>query len=575
MQARKTAVNDRNEEQYRKGPGDWQWNRLLSLLLTMTIMFAAGCGGVKPEITSSPPADDKPVTLQKGGRLVYGSMQEPDTLNPLFSDLVATAEVSSLIFSGLVKRSANGEWLPDLVREVPTTANGGVSPDGLTVTYRLRSGVPWHDGAPFNAEDVRFTWQLIMNRQAHIASRDGYDKISRIDTPDPYTVVVRFSEVYPGYLSLFPSILPRHILGVAPDLNKAPFNRNPVGTGPFRFKEWRVAEAVILDANPSYFQGKPLLDGITYKVTPDVAILMNQLKSGDVDIVGNINFAQLEQVRGMNGIKVTVTPNMLWEHLDFNLDLPLFQDVKVRRAISLGIDRAAITSGLLKNIATPVAGDQALISWAFNPILRVPSRDVEAARALLLEAGWKPGADGIFVKDRQKLAFTLMTNANNKIRGLVAQNIAQQLKEIGIAVEVRPVDATAFFDDFLKNRRFEMAMYAWVLGNDPDDYSLWNSRRIPGRYSPDGQNYPGWRNAEVDKLTAQALTATNMEARKQMYYRIQDILAEECPAIPLYFHGNIDAAKKRVVHFQPNPTAAGNLWNAWQWGLAVEENKNR
>jgi peptide/nickel transport system substrate-binding protein len=219
------------------------------VVLIAALLFSVGC---------SRPADPAKLsgkTPLKGGQLVYGSLQEPNNLNPLLSDLLSTAEVSSLIFSGLVLTNDKGEWVADLATEVPTRRNGGVSPDGLTVTYKLRSGVTWQDGAAFTSADVKYTWETIMNRKVNVISRDGFDKIAAVDTPDSNTVVIRFKEYYAPYLTLFSVILPKHILENAGDLNSAAFNRAPIGTGPFKLKEWRIAEAIILEANPKYFRG--------------------------------------------------------------------------------------------------------------------------------------------------------------------------------------------------------------------------------------------------------------------------------------------------------------------------------
>ncbi|MEN6413212.1 MAG: peptide ABC transporter substrate-binding protein [Veillonellales bacterium] len=533
---------------------------MLAILL-VNIVLMTGCG--QKALPQNPAKE-----IKTGGQLTFGSLQEPNTLNPLLSDVLATAEVSSLIFSGLVITNDKGEWIPDLALDIPTVQNGGVSPDGRTITYRLHQGVSWHDGAPFTAADVKFTWQIIMNRKVNIVQREGYDKIASIDTPDPYTVVIHFREYYAPYLTLFSTILPQHLLGAEEDINKASFNRAPVGTGPFKFKEWRVAEAVVLEANPAYFRGKPKLDGIIYKVIPDPNVLLTQLKAGEVDLVTNIHFAQLDQVKTVAGMNTVITPNMIWEHLDYNLDTPIFQDVRVRQAIVLALDRRAIISSVLKSAASPAAADQSPLSWAYNPTLQPASRDINAAKELLTEAGWSQGADGIFSKDGKKLSFTLTTTAGNKIRELVAQTIAQQLKEAGIGVEIRPVETAAFFADILKNRRFDMAMYAWVGGVDPDNIDLWHSKRIPTRSNGyDGHNFPGWHNSEVDNLTEKGIATVDIEARKQIYFRIQELIIQECPVVPLYFRVNIDVVKKTVANYRPNPTPAGNLWNAWEWGF--------
>lgn len=540
-----------------------RYRRLLAIAFLIAATVIGGCGK-NAEPGKQVPAKQQQV--QPGGQLVYGSLQEPNTLNPYMSDLLATAEVSSLIFSGLVVTNDKGEWLPDLAVEVPTVQNGGVSSDGLTVTYRLKQNITWHDGMPFTAEDVKFTWQTIMNRQVHVVSRDGYDKIASVETPDKYTVVIRYKELYAPYLTLFPAILSKHSLENAGDINKAQYNRAPIGTGPFKFKDWRLAESIVLDANQAYHKGKPNLESVMYKIIPDSNILLTQLKVGQVDLVSNIAIGQLEQVRAIDGVRAVVTPSMIWEHFDFNLDLPVFQDVRVRKAIQLAIDRQGIITSL-KNIASPATGDQTPLSWAHNPAVQAAPRDVNAAKAMLVQAGWSLGEDGVFAKEGRKLAFSIATTAGNKTRETVAQQIIQQLREAGIVAELRPVEVPVFFGDTLKNRRFETALYAWVAGIDPDNVSLWHSKRIPGRANDyEGQNYPGWRNAEVDNLTEQGIRTADLERRRPIYQRIQELIDQEVPVVPLYFRANIDAVRNNVVNYKPNPTPAGNFWNAWEWG---------
>lgn len=533
------------------------------LLTVFCLIMVAGCG--QKDIS---PLPVKKQQIKQGGQLSYGSLQEPNTLNPLLSDLLATAEISSLLFNGLVAMNEKGEWVPDLAAEVPSLKNGGVSKDGRVVTYKLKQGVTWHDGQPFTADDVVFTWQTIVNPKNPVVSREGYDKIASISTPDKYTVVINFADYYAPYMGLFPAILPKHVLENEPDLGKAAFSRAPIGTGPFKFKAWHIAEGILLEANTAYFKGKPNLDGISYKVVPDITILLAQLKAGTVDVAGHLPFAQLEQVKSIDIVQPVITPNMMWEHLDFNLDHKFFRDKKIRQAIALAIDRKAIVNTSLKNAASPAAGDQSPLSWAYNPTLEVPTRDVAMARELLTQAGFIPGADGIFAKDGRKLSFSLATTAGNKVRESVAEAIVQQLREAGIEAEVKYSNSAEFFNEILKKRRFEAAMFAWSGTADPDNTSLWHSKKIPGRGNGyEGQNYAGWQNPQIDLLTEEAVHTVDIEARKQAYFRIEEILKEECPVIPLYFYANIDAVKKTVVNYTPNPTPAGSLWNAWQWGF--------
>ncbi len=532
----------------------------------LIIMFLlTGCGGIKADTKNS----DK-VHIQAGGQISYGSLQEPDILNPLLSDMLATAEVGRLVFSGLVTTNDKGEWIADLATQVPTLQNGGVSQDGLTVTYKLRQNVRWHDGAPFTAQDVRFTWQAIMNAKNNIVIRDGYDKIAAIETPDAYTVEIRFKEYYAPYLNLFSTILPKHVLE-AVDINKSQFNRAPIGTGAFKFKEWRIADAIVFEANPDYFNGKPSLNTIIYKIFPDPNIMLSHVKSGEIDIVSNVSLAQLDQVKAVSGFNVLISPNMIWEHLDFNLEHPFFQDVRVRQAIALGVDRQALINNVLRNVASPAFSEQSPLSWAYNPAVVSGGRDVAAARELLVQAGWIQGPDGIFTKDGQKLAFSLATTSGNKVRETVAAALAGQLREIGVVAEVRLLDPAVFFNDILKNRRFDTALFAWVAGVDPDNQLLWNSQKIPSSANGyEGQNYSGWRNAEIDSLTTQGARTIDLETRKLIYFRIQEIMLQEYPVIPLYYRANIDAVKHSVMNYKPNPTPAGNLWNSWELGIAAK-----
>ncbi|WP_238528187.1 peptide ABC transporter substrate-binding protein [Acetonema longum] len=527
------------------------------------LIFSAACSN-----KSAPQDSQKKSPVMPGGRLVFASSYEPNTLNPLLSDLVSAKEVASLVFSGLVRMNDKGEWFADLATEVPSLQNGGVSADGRTVTYRLRQNVLWHDGVPFTADDVVFTWQVIMNPRNNIVTREGYDQILSVEAVDKYTVVMKFRQQYPPYLTLFSAILPKHLLQSA-DFAKTAFHRAPVGTGPFIFKQWRIGEDITLDANHNYHLGKPVLDSILYRIIPDLNVLLTQLKAGQIDIVGGLDLAYLEQIKAMDGVRSFFSPTLVWEHLDLNMDSPLLRDVQVRTAIALGLDRQAIINAALKGTASVAATDQAAFSWGCNPALQPAARNLTAARETLTQAGWKLGTDNVFVKDGRKLAISLMTTNGNKTREIAAQAVAQQLKELGIEVSLRFIDSKQLFSTVLPGRRFDAAMYAWQLGQDPDNRGLWHSRSIPAPHNQYlGKNYSGWRNPEVDNLTDQAFQTMDVMARQQMYYRVQELMLQDWPAIPLYFRTELGVTKHSIVNYQPTVNG-GALWNSWQIGFAA------
>ena len=284
------------------------------LMLVLLVGLFTGCG------RKTEKADTGAAKLAAGGKISVGSAVEPETWNPLLSEQMAVQEIGRLLFSGLLIQNDKGEWLPDLAAAVPTTENGGISGDGLVVTYRLKPGLKWHDGQPVSARDVQFTFDFILRNRTRVAWRDGYEKIQSVSAPDDATVVIRLAEPYAYVYHLFPCILPRHRSADFADLTLQNFNRLPVGSGPFVLKEWRRGDALVFAPNSSYHQGAPLLESLTYKIVTDRQIVLSQLKIGEVDILNNIGFDQLDQVRAVTGVNTFITTGTIWEHLDFNLE---------------------------------------------------------------------------------------------------------------------------------------------------------------------------------------------------------------------------------------------------------------
>jgi len=525
----------------------------VGLLMLLVIGMLGGC-----TLPGGAPAE------QAGGTLRIGSLQEPDTLNPLLAEMLAAAEVSRMLYSGLFRGNDRMELLPDLAETVPTEANGGLVLDGngFTVTYKLRQDVKWHDGEPFDADDVRFTYETYMNPQVMVPSRDGYDKIEKLTVVDPYTVQITFSEIYPAYNQLFGFILPEHLLSNT-DLNTAAFNRNPVGTGPFRFVAWEPGSHIELAAFTDYYGDGPYLDSIIYRIVPDTNTLLTLLQAGEIDLYQKFEWPQLGPIEKMDGVTAHVTPSLLWEHLDFNLEKPLFQDKNVRQAIFFAINRREIIDMLMYGRVAVATGDQSPLSWAYNPDVRLYAKDNERARQLLEASGWQPGADGFYAKDGQPLRFTLASTAGSRQREQVEQLLKEQLKEAGIDLEIQNYDPMTLFGDIRENGKFDTIMFAWQSGVDPDNYSLWHSGQCP----PDGQNYPHFRNARVDELLDLSRQTFAQAQRKQHFDEIQSIIAEEVPIIPLYYWANLDAVSDELQGFKPNPTDYTNLWNCNEWWL--------
>lgn len=523
-----------------------------------------GCGGG----AGAPP----PPSNRAARALTIGIQQEPESLNQLFSNMYYTSVVSNVVHGYLVRVDHELNLQPDLCVEVPSAANGGIGADGLTYTYHLREGVQWHDGAPVTSADVKFTWECVMHPDVPAVTREGYDRVERVDTPDAHTVVFYLKEVYAPFLlsfSEFP-ILPQHLLGTVPpgELHQAPYNRAPIGFGPFRFAEWRSGEVLRFEANPEYYRGRPGLDTITYKVIPDENTLYLQLRTGEVDAFDGANTQQYARLKALEHVQVYETPALAWEHVDFNCEDPILRDARVRQAICSAVDRVALSEKIYDGVWRPAYSDQSPLLWAYNPAVEsIWPYDPDRARALLGEAGWvDTDGDGVRDKDGEALRLTLSTTAGRPNRERTEVVLQAQLREVGIAVSIRNYNATRFFGSYqdggvLERGEFQLGMYAWVSSPDPNNAFLWSSTQIP----PHGQNQSRFRNARMDELMRLGVATADREARRRTYFEAQELLIREAPVLPLLLWVNLDSYPRDLLHVKPNPSAQGNAWNAWEW----------
>ena len=529
------------------------------LLLALAGLTIAGCA------TSAP--------ARLPGAIVVRSSQEPDSLNPYLKGMSASIDAYQPIFDGLLAVDNQMKFSPDLAMEVPTPENGGVRAEGrgMAVTYRLRKGVTWHDGHPFTSQDVAFTHKLVSDPKALVIERQGYDLVDRIETPDAHTVVVHFREIYAPYKQLYSAILPAHLLGKSKDFNKDPFNRAPVGTGPFMFQSWRSGDKMTYKANARYFKGKPKFDTLEFKFIPDDNSAFVQLKNGAIDVYQTVSLSQYKTLKVLPGLEVHATPALLWEHLSFNLEKPYFKDARVRRAIAHAINKDLLAEKVYDGIYKPAWSDQNPLSWAFSPDLvgKTPY-DPALANRLLDEAGWVRGQDGIRVKDGQRFSVSFATTAGKRNRETAQMLIRYFLSRIGIEVRVANFPGATLFGAYphgvTKGGKFDMAMWAWDTGPDPDNINTWHSDRIP----PKGANVTRYRNPEVDRLLETATRTFRQDERQALYRKVSHHLAADLPNVPLLYWTVLDAVSDRVVGFKPNPTSAGNLWNIHEWQIKGE-----
>lgn len=549
---------------------------------SLAALLLPACGGSDPSrgedrARGAGPAREEAAAPRPGGRVTIGLQQEPERLSEMLNATAVNNLICGLIFSKFVKYDDRLRLIPDLIEEIPTVENGGISPDRLTYTYRLRKDARWHDGTPLSSADVAFTWGVIMDPGVNVESREGWDAISSVETPDPWTVVFRLSRAYPDFVSeIFfdESVLPRHLLekesGEA--FNRSEYHRAPVGSGPFRFKEWRSGSYLLLERNESYYGGAPYLDEIAFKFIPDENALLVQLKTGEIDVYDNADVSFLPQLTAIDGTVVHRTSTLMYEHIDLNTENEILADRRVRRALDLATDRGAIAAVAYDGLVEPALLDEHPSSRYFSPAAaRRVKYDPLQARRLLRDAGWTDrDGDGILEKDGRSLTLTISTTAGRLNRERTQAVLREQYREIGVDLRVKNYHPTVFAGSFeeggiLKSGKFDLAMYAWLSSPEPaTKEDLYSIRNIP----PQGQNHPRFRHERLSELLEAGAHEIDDSLRVAMYHEAAEILVDEAPVIPLFWYTAVDACTSRLKNYRPNPTQSADTWNARDWYLA-------
>ncbi|MBV8331806.1 MAG: peptide ABC transporter substrate-binding protein [Candidatus Eremiobacteraeota bacterium] len=510
-------------------------------------------------------------TTAPSDRLRIAININPTNLNGILQQNTMESFVDGLIFDNLVTLDAQHREVPDLAAEVPTVANGDIGKDGLTIRYRLRHGVTWHDGAPFTSRDVKFSWQAIMNPANNVVSRRGYDQVASVDTPDPYTVVFRMKRLFaPAVDTIFGEsdtplrILPAHLLAKYPNLNQIPFNAAPVGTGPFKFARWERGDRIVLSANPSYFRGAPKLREITLLIILDDNTIEAQVRSHEVDLAMEVPATMYRDLADAPGVVRQLVTAPVFNAIEFNAARPPLDDLRLRRALVMAIDRAGITRDDTYGTGTVASADLSPFYWAYDPSLEPAPYDPSAARALLDAAGWRAGADGMRVRNGQRLSLQLVYGQGNAIGRAIVAQVQQMLRKAGVDVQAKSYDyatlyAAAESGGILNGGKFDLAVYSWVSGADPDNASQWACNAIP----PAGNNISRYCSPKMDAVQRLALSTFDRSVRTKAYHDVESLLVEDAPAAFLYYRSLVYVRVPDLKNFTPNGTSEG--WNAQEW----------
>lgn len=515
---------------------------------------------------------------KSAGRVANGSDRlriainiSPTQLNPILTQNTIESFVEGLIFDLLVTHDQHHRQIAELAATVPSLQNGGISRDGMTITYHLRRGVKWHDGAPFTSRDVKFTWQAIMSPHNNVISRRGFDQVASMDTPDDDTVVMHMKRLFPPAVdSIFGEsdtptrILPAHLLANYPDVNHVAFNGAPVGTGPYEFVSWQRGDRIVLRANPTYFGGKPALNELTLAIIPDDNTVRAQLQSHEADLAIEVPSSVYRDVGNVNGVTRMLAQSPTYTAIIFNTQRSALEDVRVRRALVLGMDRAAIVRDDTYGTGVLATADLSPYYWAYDSTLRPPPYDPAQARALLDAAGWHVGPDGVRVKNGTRLSLLLVYGLGSETVRTITAQVQQMYRAIGVDLQLKGFDysmlyAAAQSGGILNGGKFDLAMYAWVPGSDPDDSSQWMCAMIP----PAGNNVARYCSPQMDVAQRLALSTFDRSVRKRAYLQIQSLLLRDAPAAFIYYQALRYAHASDLQNFAPNGIDEG--WNAQEW----------
>jgi peptide/nickel transport system substrate-binding protein len=463
----------------------------------------------------------------------------------------------------LVRSDARGEpTIPELATVIPTKQNGGISKDGKTITWHLRRGVKWSDGAPFDGDDLVFSTNQVNNPANNVVSRDGWELIEKIDEPDKFTVIYHLKKPYSSFLETFfttiganPSIMPQHLLKGYKNLNDVPYNSLPVGIGPFKYENWKRADSVTLVPDPLYWRGAPKLKKIVFKIIPNRDTTVEQMRTHELDLWAPVAPHYVPDMRKIAGTTIAMTPSFTFDHIDFNLDHPIVNDPAVRRALRYATDRRTMNEKVRNGLYILTESPVSTASAYYDPLPLVPF-DIAKANALLDAAGWKRGRDGIRAKNGVRLSLTFASSSGSPDTDTQLLLIGGWWKQLGVEFTVKRYLAALMFapaqsGGIIYAGKFDAVTFGW--GSDPNEdlTNLYAADRIP----PDGQNDPRYRNAAVTAALHRTQEHYGVAERRGDLDFIQRQIYSDVPIIVLDLRRDIYAYNSDLKGWHPNPVA--------------------
>ena len=530
---------------------------LLYLIISLLIISCKKDESPVESVVVQDKEDNKTVVefTDYGDALSTGEIAEPINLIPAMAADSASHNVTQYIYNGLVKYDKDINLVGDLAERWEISDNNTV------ITFYLKKGVKWHDGVEFTADDVKFTYEFMISDDTPTVYDSDFRTIESVEVIDKYTVKVKYKEAYATSLGSWGIwMMPSHALKGKP--SQSPLQRKPIGTGPYILESWKSNQSIILTSFHDYFEGRPKIEKIFIRTIPDQTTQFLELLNGSIDIMGITSKQEALDTKTpmyQNNYNTYSYLDFSYTYIGYNLRRAPFNNKKLRQALTYAIDKQTIIDGLLYGKGYAAEGPYQPNSIWYNKNLVPKKYDLEKAKSLLSEAGFKDNnGDGYIDYNGKKLTIELMINQGNDIRAKIAELVQESWAKIGIDVSIRILEWSTMLNATRKGE-FDAVVLGWTTPMDPDQYDIWATERC-NEY---GQNFICFRNEEVDTLLTEAKKEFNFEKRKAYYDRFQEILSDEQPYTFLYFPYTHIALSKRFENVKPE--RAGITYNFIDW----------
>jgi peptide/nickel transport system substrate-binding protein len=515
---------------------------LLALLMLATLSLAKPASAYEPHV------------------LRYSDTLDINTLNFWIATSGNITTLSELTNAYFTRIDPKGDPIPELVTVIPTKQNGGISADGKTITWHLRHGVKWSDGAPFDSSDVTYTWRVAQDKTNNIAVRDIWDRLNSITAPDKYTVVFRMKEPYATFaVDYFStqsngSVLPKHILGPGTNFNQSPYNALPVGIGPFRYTAFNRGVSVEMEANPYYFRGLPKLHKIIYKMISDDNTDLTQLQTGELDMWDTVNGTMAATAKALPGKAWSTRLSNFMSAIFFNTTKPGMNDPVVRRAMRLATNRPLIFDKVVLRNGVMTESVVPRVAHGYIDI-PVTKYDPKAAEAMLDAGGWKRGPDGVRHKNGVPLAMDIVIPSGYGPSATLSALLQSDYSKIGVAATIHTYASGTFFGPYaaggiVQTGKFDVALHSQSLG---PIFANLNGVLTCESFPPNGFNEARYCNKQVDALNNAYLHSYDRAVQDKAAAQFQRIIDGDAPWIMLYERAFLAVYDKRLTGFHPNP----------------------